>query len=166
MVSIRIRSAETGDQSHSMAGVGTKKTGTPVAHVAHSAPKIRIASPDEMANSTDGIITKMDPVIQISIEAFHPKRADLLGKRHNLHDPNMKGAGSVMSTPTTAPRQTMINHHCATANGARTNTDRAPSVSGTGALNLSKNLSGWIPTSQTSHDEHIHKKILNAGRSA
>ena len=91
-------------------------------------------------------------------------------KTDRPHDLNMKEAGSATrttatATTTRAPNLTRTNHRCATANGARTKPDMALSASGTAVPNLKQSLNGWMPTTETSRDEHIPRKTLSAGRS-
>jgi hypothetical protein len=154
-----------------MAGGEREKTGMLGARVAHLVQKIRNASRDGMANSTDGKIRK---ALGTSMLNEPPKRREgsPRAKTDRPHDLNMKEAGSAMrttatatATTTRAPNLTRTNHHFATENGARTKPDMALSASGTAVPNLKQNLNGWMPTTETSHDEHIPRKTLSAGRS-
>lgn len=88
-----------------------------------------------------------------------------LGKKDNPHDPNMKEAGSARNRPKRALMPMTIKRRCATENGAKTRPDTAPNVSGTVAPNLNKNLNGWMPMTETNHDEHTLRRTLNGGKS-
>jgi hypothetical protein len=84
-----------------MVGVSRKKIGMPGAPVAHSALMIRSENLDEMVNLTDGK-TKKDLATPMRNVDSKTKRADSpLGKRDH-HGPNLKEAGSAMSTARTA----------------------------------------------------------------
>jgi hypothetical protein len=155
-----------------MAGAGREKTGILGARVAHSVQKIRNASRDATASLTVG---KTKKARGTSMLQEHPrKRADSpRAKMDKPHDLNTKEAGSAMRTTVTAtatitraPKLTKTNHPCATENGARTKPDTALSApSGTAVPNLKQNLNGWMPMTEMSHDEHIPRRILSAGRS-
>jgi hypothetical protein len=116
----------------------------------------RSASPDETANLTDGK-TKKDPATKM---ADSPP-----GKKDSPRGPNTKEAGSVMTRLQRALMPMKINRRCATENGAKTRPDTAPSASGTAVPNLNKNLNGWMPMTETNHDEHTPRRTLSAGKS-
>jgi hypothetical protein len=77
-------------------------------------------------------------------------------------EPNSKGAGSVMKTPMRVLMLKTIKHRFATESGVVT--DTAQTVTGLAVPNSSKSPSGWIATTEMSHDVHIRRKTLNAGR--
>lgn len=152
-------------QGHWLPGVVSEKTGMPGALVVHLARMSRSVSPDGTANLTDGK-TKKDPAIPILNGFPATKMADSPpGKKDSPHGPNMKEAGSAMNMLQRALMLMTISRRCATENGAKTRPDTAPSASGTAAPNLNKNLNGWMPMTETNHDEYTPRRTLSAGKS-
>ena len=152
-------------QGHWLPGVVSEKTGMPGAHVAHLARMNRTASLDEMANLTDGK-TKKDPAIPM-LNGFPAIKmaGSQPGKKGSPHDPNMKEAGSAMNRLQRALMLMTIKRRYATESGAKTRPDTAPSAIGTEAPNLNRSPNGWIPMTETNHDEHTHRRTLSAGKS-
>jgi hypothetical protein len=103
------------------------------------------------------------PEILTMIEEFGIEMAAPPRRRTASRDaPSSKEAGSVMRILRRAPMRMRTNHSYATENGVAT--DTAQTATGPAVLSSSKIPSGWIATTEMSHDARIRRKILSAGR--
>jgi hypothetical protein len=122
----------------------------------------KTASRAATANLTDGRPEKM-PEIQTMIEQFGIAMAAPPRRRTpNRDEPSLKEAGSVMRAPRRVPMRMRINHSYGIENGAVI--DTAQTATGPAVRSSSKSPSGWIVTTEMSHDARIRRKTSSAGR--
>lgn len=146
-----------------MANVGTEKIGMLDVPAARLDPMTQNGSPEGMENSTDGTTARILETPITSEEPGTETAVSPQGRMASRDEPNSKAAGSAMRIPTTLPMPMMIDHPHETENGAVI--DMVQTATGPAAPSSNKSLNGWIATTEMSHDEHIHRRTLSAGKS-
>lgn len=147
--------------------VATKKIGTVDVHVALLVLKTLNENPDATANSIDGKVeitseteTRENPRLSACPEI---KRVGFLcAKRARRDGLGSMEVGSVTITCRMDLKQRKKDRPSGIVNGAVT--DMVQTVTGPGAPNSSKSLSGWTRRVAMNQGLCIPKKILNVGR--
>lgn len=147
--------------------VATKKIGTVDVHVALLVLKTLNGNQDATANSTDGkaeITSETETRENPRLSAYPETRrvGFLCAKRVRRDGLGSMEVGSVTIMRRMDLKQRRTGHPSGIVNGGVT--DMAQTVTGPGAPNSSKSLSGWTRQIARNQGLCILKKILNVGR--